>query len=134
MADSLQFHLLIKNRSHSKKLVYKDVTLTHGNFNNPENGAKRPIKTVLPRETAIAMVVTGAENTATGTEGSVTYKVDGTDKEVTMSWDVPWVAGTTNTCKATSNDSTEDYVMWSCDPTSNTGRVLETTAMFGWQG
>ncbi len=134
MADSLQFHLIIANKSHHKTLVFKEVHLDHGNFNNPENGAKKPVASVAPRQTVRAMVVTGAENSATGTEGWVSYTVEGTDKEVRVNWDVPWLAGTTNTCSGSSNDPSGDDLIWVVSPESDTGRVLSTTATFGWMG
>ncbi|XKH36502.1 hypothetical protein ACIU1J_19120 [Azospirillum doebereinerae] len=76
MADSLQFHLYINNRS-GKTLTFNRVNLDWGNFNNPENGAKPPVASIPPRTSLIAMIVTGAENSSSGTEGTVVYNVEG---------------------------------------------------------
>lgn len=131
MADSLQFHLHINNRS-NKKLTFKDVNLQWGNFDNPENGAKPPVTTVLPGTSVIAMVVTGAENSTSGTEGTVIYNIEGTDQTVSMYWNVPWVTGSINNCNATNSDETN--IVWIADPSSGSGRVLSTTATFVWLG
>ncbi|MGF7175814.1 aegerolysin family protein [Azospirillum doebereinerae] len=131
MADSLQFHLYINNRS-GKTLTFNRVNLDWGNFNNPENGAKPPVASIPPRTSLIAMIVTGAENSSSGTEGNVVYNVEGTGQTISMYWNVPWVAGTTNYCTASNSDEAD--IVWIADPTSDTGRVLSTTATFVWLG
>ncbi len=131
MADSLQFHFWVHNRS-NKALRHKSTTLEHGNFNNPENGAQEPISVIEPHSTQKVMVVTGAENSATGTEGTIVYDVDGTGQSVSMYWNVPWLAGTTNSCHA--SDSDDRNIVWVTSPESDTGRVLSTTATFAWLG
>jgi hypothetical protein len=129
MANSLQFHLWIKNRS-SKTLTFREIHLDHGNFNNPDVGAKQPAASIPPKSEMLAMVVTGAETSATGTEGWVTYNVEGTGQYVKMYWDVPWSAGSQNTCSASS--SSPDSIVWVADPGSDYGRVLSTEATFAW--
>jgi len=131
MADSLQFHLWVDNRS-NKTLTFNKVSLDHGNFNNPDVGAKYPVQTIPPKSALMAMVVTGAENSATGTEGTVVYNVDGTGQTVSVYWDVPWSAGSQNTCSASNSDNQD--IVWLVNPDSDYGRVLSTTATFVWLG
>jgi hypothetical protein len=131
MANSLQFHLWINNRS-SKTLSLNNYNLAHGNFNNPSVGAKAPIASVPPKTNMLVMVATGAENSATGTEGWVTYNVEGTGQTITMNWDIPWVAGKQNTCSA--SNSSPDNILFIADPGSDYGRVLSTEASFAWLG
>jgi hypothetical protein len=131
MADSLQFHLWIKNRS-KKTLTFNNVNVTHGNFNNPDVGAKRPVVSIPPGQTVLAMVCTGAENSATGTEGTVIYNIEGTGQTITMEWDVPWASGAQNTCNATCGNP--DSVVWVPSPPNDYGRVLSTEATFAWLG
>jgi hypothetical protein len=131
MADSLQFHLWINNRS-SKTLTFNSVTLDHGNFNNPDVGAKRPVASIPPKTTVLAMVATGAENSATGTQGTVTYNVEGTGQTIAMAWDVPWISGAQNTCDPSSSSPTN--IIWLADPDNDYGRVLSTEATFAWIG
>lgn len=135
MADSIRFYLTIHNRS-DKTLTFKDIEIATGNFNNPEQDAKRPVKTIKPDETVEAMVITGAEWSASGTEGRVTYTVQETGDEVSMYWDLPHggfnAASALRTCRT---DTTNvENIGWSTDPTGRRGKILRTKALFVWLG
>ena len=132
MANSLQFTLRVKNRSTKKALIFKSVDLQHGNFNNTDVCALYPVKVIPPNSNMEVMCATGAENSATGTEGTVIYTVEGTNESVSVYWDIPWTAGSQNRSLMSSSD--EKNVIWAPQHDSDYGRTLTTEVTFVWLG
>ncbi|GAA1459255.1 aegerolysin family protein [Nocardiopsis exhalans] len=121
MADSLQMICHINNRT-KQTLKVQSESLDHGKWYDPPN--HYPVD-VPSKETVLAFRSSGKSDTATGTQGQVVYQIgDDAEATVTISWDVPWLAGSSNT--VTTKTSHQDIAA-SVDGFAGHGRVEDVT-------
>ncbi len=117
MADSLQMICHINNRT-NQTLKFQSEHLVWGKWADPPN--QYPVD-VPPKESVLAFRSSGRSNSASGTEGYVVYQVgDESETTVTIYWDVPWAAGSSN--KVTTKTSHQDIAA-SIEGFAGSGRV-----------
>lgn len=133
MGASEKFYLNIANQSKSKTLIFKNIHFDWGRETSP------PIVKVPPKKTVQVLVAQGRDNTSSGTEGYITYEIEGLPgRWVKASWDVPWKSGATNTCSlSTSDDNTEEdtdgTILWENETSStSSGTSLSVIVKFGF--
>ena len=117
MADSLQMICHINNRTH-QPLKFQSEHLVWGKWTETPN--QYPVD-VPARESILAFRSSGRSNTSSGAEGYVVYQLgDEPEATVTIYWDVPWLAGSSN--KVTTKTSHQDIAA-SIEGFAGSGRV-----------